>query len=276
MSLREFCLQVRKDIVREIGTFGVGHIGGSLSIVEILAVLYKNYMSIDPSNPKRLGRDRLVISKGHAGPALYAVLANLGFFKKSWLETLNLPGTNLPSHCDMNKTPGIDMTTGSLGQGFSCAVGIALGSKLKNDGATVYTIIGDGESQEGQIWEAALFASHNHLDNIIGFLDYNGAQIDGTLDEVCSIKPVADKWKAFGWHAIEIQDGNSCDDIIFAVEKAKRLKEKPCMIVAKTVKGFGVSLAEKAGVGSHSMNISPEQLKFILEELNRGEKIGNA
>ena len=169
MNLKEFCLQIRKDIIQEIGTFGVGHIGGSLSIVEILAVLYKNYMNFDPKNPKKEGRDRLIVSKGHAGPAADAVLANLGFFDKSWLLTLNKPGTNLPSHCDMNKTPGIDMTTGSLGQGCSCAVGIALGSKLKNDNAKIYTIIGDGESQEGQIWEASMFASHNKLDNLIAF-----------------------------------------------------------------------------------------------------------
>lgn len=268
MNLKEFCLQVRRDIVQEIGTFGVGHIGGSLSIVEILAVLYKNYMNFDPKNPKKENRDRLIVSKGHSGPAVYAVLANLGFFDKSWLFNLNKPGTNLPSHCDMNKTPGIDMTTGSLGQGFSCAVGIALGSKLKNDKAKIYTIIGDGESQEGQIWEAAMFASHNQLDNLIAFLDYNGAQIDGKINEVCSIEPVAEKWKAFGWHVIEIKNGNSCEEINDALKIAKNLKNKPCMIIANTVKGCGVSFTEKAGVNNHSMNISKEQLELALEELN--------
>lgn len=268
MHLKEFCLQIRRDIVQEIGNFGVGHIGGSLSIVEILAVLYKNYMNFDSNNPKKYGRDRLIVSKGHSGPAVYAVLANLGFFDKSWLLTLNKPGTNLPSHCDMNKTPGIDMTTGSLGQGFSCAVGIALGSKLKNDNAKIYTIIGDGESQEGQIWEAAMFASHNKLDNLIAFLDYNGAQIDGKINEVCSIEPVAEKWKAFGWHTIEVQNGNSCEEINDALKIAQNIKNKPCMIIAKTIKGSGVSFIEKAGVNNHSMNISKEQLELALEELN--------
>ena len=267
MSLKEFCLQVRRDIVQEIGTFGVGHIGGSLSIVEILAVLYKNYMNFDPKNPKKENRDRLIVSKGHSGPAVYAVLANLGFFDKSWLLTLNKPGTNLPSHCDMNKTPGIDMTTGSLGQGFSCAVGIALGSKLKNDKSKIYTIIGDGESQEGQIWEAAMFASHNKLDNLIAFLDYNGAQIDGKINEVCSIEPVAEKWKSFGWHVIEVKNGNSCEEINDALKIAQNIKNKPCIIIAKTVKGYGVSFIEKAGVNNHSMNINKEQLELALEEL---------
>ncbi|MBO6126499.1 MAG: transketolase [Clostridia bacterium] len=269
MNLKEFCLQVRRDIVQEIGTFGVGHIGGSFSIVEILAVLYKNYMNFDPKNPKKESRDRLIVSKGHSGPAVYAVLANLGFFDKSWLLNLNKPGTNLPSHCDMNKTPGIDMTTGSLGQGFSCAVGIALGSKLKNDKAKIYTIIGDGESQEGQIWEATMFASHNKLDNLIAFLDYNGAQIDGKTNEVCSIEPVAEKWKAFGWHVIEVKNGNSCEEINDALKIAQNIKNKPCIIIAKTVKGYGVSFIEKAGVDNHSMNISKEQLELALEELKK-------
>jgi transketolase len=272
LNLKEFCLQIRKDIIQEIGTFGVGHIGGSLSIVEILAVLYKNYMNFDPKNPKKEGRDRLIVSKGHAGPAVYAVLANLGFFDKSWLLTLNKPGTNLPSHCDMNKTPGIDMTTGSLGQGFSCAVGIALGSKLKNDNAKIYTIIGDGESQEGQIWEASMFASHNKLDNLIAFLDYNGAQIDGEIIEVCSILPASDKWRTFGWHVIEVRNGNSCEEIDDALKLAKKLENKPCMIVANTTKGCGVSFIEKAGVNNHSMNISKEQLEMALEELNKQER----
>ena len=169
----------------------------------------------------------------------------------------------------MNKTPGIDMTTGSLGQGFSCAVGIALGSKLKNDKAKIYTIIGDGESQEGQIWEATMFASHNKLDNLIAFLDYNGAQIDGKTNEVCSIEPVAEKWKAFGWHVIEVKNGNSCEEINDALKIAQNIKNKPCIIIAKTVKGYGVSFIEKAGVDNHSMNISKEQLELALEELKK-------
>ena len=151
MDLEKKCKEIRKSILKEIGTLGVGHIGGSLSIVETLVVLYYKHMNIDPKSPQMIGRDRLVVSKGHSGPAVYAVLADLGYFPKNWLLTLNKPGTNLPSHCDMNRTPGVDMTTGSLGQGFSCAVGIAKASKIKKDGATIYTIIGDGETQEGQI-----------------------------------------------------------------------------------------------------------------------------
>ena len=265
--MESFCREVRKDIVKSIASFGTGHIGGSLSIVEILAVLYKKHMNFDVDNPKKEGRDRLIVSKGHAGPAVYSTLSNLGFFDKSLLLTLNKPGTNLPSHCDMNKTPGIDMTTGSLGQGFSCAVGIALGSKIKNDRATIYTIIGDGESQEGQIWEAAMFAHHQKLDNLIGFLDYNNAQIDGSTSDVCSIDPVADKWRSFGWHTIEVENGNSCTEIDKAICEAKVIKERPCMIIAKTVKGCGVSFAVKAGVNNHSMGISEEQLSSALNEL---------
>ena len=168
MNLNIKCNEIRRLILKTIGTLGVGHIGGSLSIVELLVVLYEKHMKIDPKNPKMLGRDRLVVSKGHSGPAVYSILCSKGYFSKDWLLTLNQPGTNLPSHCDMNKTPGIDMTTGSLGQGFSCAMGIAKASKIKNDGATIYTIIGDGETQEAQIWEAAMFAAQHKLSNKIG------------------------------------------------------------------------------------------------------------
>lgn len=271
LELLDFCKEVRKDIVKSISNFSSGHIGGSLSIVEILAVLYKKYMKYDPKNPKLDGRDRLVVSKGHAGPAVYATLANVGFFDKSILGTLNIPGTSLPSHCDMNKTPGIDMTTGSLGQGFSCAVGIALASKLRNDGASIYTIIGDGESQEGQIWEAAMFARHNKLNNLIAFLDYNKFQIDGKVDKVCSISPISDKWKAFGWYTIEVKNGNSCEELDFAIAEAKKNGSAPCMIVANTVKGYGISWAVEAGSNNHSMRISKEQLKIALEELDGGQ-----
>ena len=277
MELIKFCKEVRKDIIRSISNFSSGHVGGSLSIVEILAVLYNKHMKINIKNPKMCGRDRLIVSKGHAGPAVYATLANMGFFVYSVLSTLNKPGTNLPSHCDMNKTPGIDMTTGSLGQGFSCAVGVSLASKLKNDGATIYTIIGDGESQEGQIWEASMFAHHHKLDNLIAFLDYNKFQIDGPVEDVCSISPVSDKWKSFGWYTIEVKNGNSCEEIDSAISEAKRLKGVPCMIIANTIKGYGVSWAEKAGVNNHSMGVSQEQLEIALQELDDGgSSYGNA
>ena len=167
----EICKQIRRMTLECIGSIGSGHIGGSMSIVELLRVLYFDKMNVDTKNPKMEGRDRLIVSKGHAGPAVYATLALKGFFPKEWLYTLNRFGTNLPCHCDMNKTPGVDMTAGSLGQGFSCAVGVAIGSKLKKDGATIYAIVGDGESQEGQIWEAAMLGAQKKLDILIAFTD---------------------------------------------------------------------------------------------------------
>lgn len=201
------CTEIRRLILKTIGTLGSGHIGGSLSIVELLAVLYEKHMNIDPKNPNMPGRDRLIVSKGHSGPAVYSVLCSKGYFGEDWLLTLNQPGTNLPSHCDMNRTPGIDMTTGSLGQGFSCAMGIAKASKLKNDEATIYTIIGDGESQEGQIWEAAMFAAQHELNNVIAFTDYNKLQLNGKICEICNIAPLDEKWRAFGWNVLVVDDG---------------------------------------------------------------------
>jgi len=260
------CNEIRKSILTEIGTLGVGHIGGSLSMVELLTVLYYKHMNVDPTNPKKEGRDRLIVSKGHSGPAVYAVLADKGYFPKEWLLTLNKPGTSLPSHCDMNRTPGIDMTTGSLGQGFSCAVGVAVASKIRNDGATIYAVIGDGESQEGQIWEAAMFAAHKKLDNLIAFTDYNKLQLDGTIEEVCSIEPLADKWEAFGWEVISVQNGNDCAEIDEAISKAKN-SCKPVMIILNTIKGFGVSFAEKAGVSNHSMPVTQEMFEEGMKEL---------
>lgn len=274
MNLENKCLEIRKNILLEIGTLGVGHIGGSLSMVELLAVLYYKHMNVDPKNPKKEGRDRLIVSKGHSGPAVYAVLANMGYFPQEWLKTLNKPGTNLPSHCDMNRTPGIDMTTGSLGQGFSCAVGIALASKIKNDGAKIYTVIGDGESQEGQIWEAAMSASHKKLSNLIAFTDYNKLQLDGKTEDICSIEPLADKWRAFGWHVIEVKNGNSCEEIDEAITLAKS-SDLPTMIILHTVKGHGISFAENAGVKNHSMTVSKEMFEQGLKELEE-KTSGNA
>lgn len=274
MNLENKCLEIRKNILLEIGTLGVGHIGGSLSMVELLAVLYYKHMNVDPKNPKKEGRDRLIVSKGHSGPAVYAVLASMGYFPQEWLKTLNKPGTNLPSHCDMNRTPGIDMTTGSLGQGFSCAVGIALASKLKNDGAKIYTVIGDGESQEGQIWEAAMFASHKKLSNLIAFTDYNKLQLDGKTEDICSIEPLADKWHAFGWNVIEVKNGNSCEEIDKAITFAKS-SNLPTMIILHTVKGHGISFAENAGIKNHSMTVSKEMFEQGLKELEERTS-GNA
>ena len=271
-DLKEVSRDIRCDLLRCIGHLGVGHIGGCLSIVELLAVLYFEQMNIDPAEPKKPGRDRLVCSKGHAGPAVYAALANRGYFDKSLLMTLNQGGTNLPSHCDMNRTVGIDMTTGSLGQGFSCAVGAALGSTLEEDGATIYAIIGDGESQEGQICEAAMFAAAKKLDNIIAFTDYNKLQIDGTVAEVCDIAPLVDKWRAFGWNVIEVEDGNSTDAISAAVKCAKSLRGngKPTMVILHTVKGSGVPAVVAKGTANHNMNFSEAEAELAIREI-RGE-----
>lgn len=264
--IKELASSVRRNIVECISSIGVGHIGGCLSIADLLAVLYGKYMNIDPNNPKMEGRDRLVCSKGHAGPAIYSILAEKGFFPKQELLTLNQGGTNLPSHCDMNKTPGIDMTAGSLGQGLSCAVGIALGSKIKKDGATIYAIIGDGESQEGQIWEAAMFAGNQDLDNLIVFTDYNKLQLDGTIEEINDVAPLADKWKAFKWEVYTI-DGHDIDAIDKTIHAAKKVLGKPKMIILNTVKGKGVSFVEAALAGCHSMSLSAEQKEIALKEI---------
>ena len=268
-DLREICKDIRCDIMTTIGHLGVGHIGGCLSIAELLTVLYFKGMNIDPRNPKMPGRDRLVCSKGHAGPAVYATLANRGYFDKQELLTLNQGGTHLPSHCDMNLTTGIDMTTGSLGQGFSCAVGVALGSKLEKDGATIYAIIGDGESQEGQIWEAAMFAAAKKLDNLIAFTDYNKLQIDGPVAEVNDVAPLAEKWAAFGWNVIDVEDGNDLDQVEAAIEHAKlgRGGEKPTMVILNTKKGCGVKWIEDLGAGNHNCNVSEEQAAAAIAEI---------
>ncbi len=271
-NLKEVSKDIRCDILRCIGHLGVGHIGGCLSVAELLAVLYYEAMNIDPANPKMEGRDRFVCSKGHAGPAVYAALANRGYFDKKELLTLNQGGTNLPSHCDMNRTTGIDMTTGSLGQGFSCAVGVALGSKLEEDGATIYTLIGDGESQEGQIWEAAMFAAAKKLDNLIAFTDYNKFQIDDCVAKVNDIAPLAEKWAAFGWNVIEVEDGNDVEQVSEAVKHAKlgRGSEKPTMVILNTVKGCGVQWIVDLGAGNHNCKITEEQaeeaIRVIREE----------
>ena len=268
MDLQAKAKRIRYLTMDCIGTLGVGHVGGSLSIAEVLAVLYTNAMNVDPKNPKMEGRDRLVLSKGHAGPALYATLANEGFFPLEELHTLNKPGTNLPSHCDMRRTPGIDMTTGSLGQGFSCAVGVAIGSKVKKDNATIYAIVGDGESDEGLIWEAGMTAAQYKLDNLIAFTDYNRMQIDGTTDEVIGFIDLKAKWESFGFTVYSI-DGHDVEAIDAAIKlgKKNRGSGKPTMIILNTIKGKGVTYAEKMGVGSHNFPIDAKLKEEILNEL---------
>lgn len=266
MSLQDKSRHIRRLIINEIGKLGVGHVGGSLSIVEALVVLYHKEMNINPANPKMEGRDRFVLSKGHAGPAVYAILADKGYFDVKELDTLNQPETNLPSHCDMLKTPGIDMTAGSLGQGISCSVGIAKASKIKKDNATIYCIVGDGECQEGQVWEAAMAAAQFKLNNLIGFVDNNRMQIDGGTDEVISVAPLEEKWSSFGWNVQSI-DGHDVEAIHEAIQNAKKSTDKPSMIILNTVKGKGVSFIEAMGAANHSMPVTEEDRVKALEEL---------
>lgn len=264
--MQQIAKEIRALTVECIASIGQGHIGGSFSIVDALTILYYKHMNVDPKNPKMEGRDRLVVSKGHAGPAVYATLAHKGYFPKEELKTLNKIGTNLPSHVDMNKTPGVDMTAGSLGQGISCACGLALGSKLKQDGATIYCIIGDGESQEGQVWEAAMFAHQQKLDNLIVMLDYNKLQLDGYTKDINSYLDPVKKWESFGFYT-QIVNGHDFEELDKAIMNAKANKGTPSMIVLDTIKGKGLKLVEDAGVGNHSMAISKEILAQALEEL---------
>lgn len=255
-SLTVKARQLRDDAIQTIGTFGVGHIGGTLSVMDALTVIYyAKANNLDPKNPDRADRDRIIMSKGHAGPAMYVVLADKGYFPKEWLSTLNKNGTNLPSHCDRLKTPGIDMTAGSLGQGLSVAVGMAQACKLDGNPATIYCIIGDGEAQEGQIWEASMYAGSHKLDNLIVMLDYNKMQLDGRVCDINDIAPAADKWKSFGFYVQDI-DGHDIGAISDAIDNAKA-SGKANMIILNTVKGKGASFAESAG-NCHSMTITEE------------------
>lgn len=273
MDLKQAARAIRLDTIRCIGSLGAGHYGGSLSLSEVLSALYFKHMRIDPAQPKREGRDRLFLSKGHAGPALYAALANRGYFPRSKLLTLNQPGTDLPSHCDMKRTPGVDMTAGSLAQGFSCAVGAALGSRLRNDGAWIYTIIGDGESQEGQIWEAAMFAGNRKLDHLVAFLDNNGAQLDGATDTINSLEPICAKWEAFGWRCIDVPDGHDVDAIDRAICEAKRSVGRPTMIVLHTIKAKGIAKMEGKAEGSHYFSLTSEEVEQALRQIGGADNV---
>jgi len=263
--LEDLAKEARRIVIRMIGSLGKGHVGGSLSIVDLLVVLYYEQMRLDPHNPGMENRDRLVMSKGHAGPALYALLTMKGYFDSAEITTLNQPGTNLPSHCDMNLTTGVDMTTGSLGQGLSAAAGMAIAARLDGNGSCAFCVVGDGESQEGQIWEASMFARQMKLGNLIAFLDKNGLQIDGALAQINELESAADKWRAFGWHVQEI-DGHDMRAIYDAIENAKARTDLPSMIVMNTVKGKGWKKIEGT-VKSHSMPISQEDVADALRDL---------
>ena len=264
-GLNEITNVIRKDIVSMICKSKSGHPGGSLSAVEILTALYFDQMNIDPTNPKMEDRDRFVLSKGHAAPALYATLSERGYFDKEELNHLRQIGSMLQGHPDMKKIPGVEMSTGSLGQGFSVACGMAMAAKLDNAPWNVYALLGDGEVQEGIIWEAAMSAAHSKLDNMIAFLDYNGLQIDGDVESVMNINPIEDKFKTFGWNVITI-DGHDFDQIFAALDMAKDTVDKPTMIIAKTIKGKGVSFMENQA-SWHGSAPSEEQLQQALSEL---------
>ena len=242
-----------------------GHPGGSLSAVEILTYLYFKEMNVNPDNPSQQDRDRFVLSKGHGAPVLYSTLAEKGYFPKEELLKLRKTGAMLQGHPDMKGTPGVDMSTGSLGQGLSAANGMALAGKLDNKDYRVFVLIGDGEMQEGQIWEAAMTGAHYGLDNVTAFIDNNGLQIDGENKEVMNVEPIEEKWKAFGWHTIRI-DGHDFEQIENAVLEAKNTKGKPTVIIAKTVKGKGISFMENE-VGWHGVAPNQEQSQQALKEL---------
>lgn len=266
MNTLEFSKEIRRQTLRCLHSQGSGHVGGSLSISDVLAVLYAKHMDVDPKNPKRDNRDCLVLSKGHAGPALYATLALKGFFPLDWLDTLNKLGTRLPSHANLNLTPGVDMTAGSLGQGLSCACGLALAKKLSGDNHFVYVITGDGELQEGQNWEGAMFAAAKKLDNVIVLVDANKLQIDGTTQDVCNVEDIAEKFAAFGFAATRV-NGHDHQAIDEAICRAKAEPGKPHCIVLDTVKGKGISFYENMGAGVHSTSVTDEQYAAALAEL---------
>lgn len=264
-ELEKFATQIRIETIRSMESIGVGHIGGSMSIVEALAVLYGVVMKIDPKNPAWEERDWFVLSKGHAGPALYAALALKGYFPLEELLTLNKPHSNLPSHCDRNKTTGVDMSTGSLGQGMSTALGVAMGLLMDKKPNYVYLAMGDGECNEGQIWEGALFASTKKLHNVIAFVDWNKKQLDGYTKDICDIGDIRQKFEDFGWFAQSI-DGHNVEEIYNAIERAKAQKEKPSLIALNTVKGKGCNFAQEA-FANHNMTVSAEQSKCAIDEL---------
>ncbi|WP_350344156.1 transketolase [Proteinivorax tanatarense] len=264
-QMTEAAKSIRRHIVNMVTDAKSGHPGGSLSAVEIMTALYFQTMDVDVDNPQKELRDRFVLSKGHATPVLYGTLAEKGYFPKEELTTFRKINTLLQGHPDMKEIPGVDMSSGSLGQGLSVANGMALAQKLDNTGKRVYTLLGDGEVQEGQIWEAAMTAAHYKLGNLVAFLDFNGLQIDGDINNVMSPSPLKEKWEAFNWHVQEI-DGHCFEEIFDAIEKANKITEKPSIIIAKTVKGKGISFMEN-NAGWHGSAPSEEQRQQALKEL---------
>ena len=271
LELQKTANEVRKGIVTAVHGAKAGHPGGSLSAADIFTYLYFEEMNIDPKNPRMEGRDRFVLSKGHTAPGLYSVLANRGYFPVEDLPTLRHLGSYLQGHPCMQETPGVDMSSGSLGQGISAAVGMALAGKMDNKDYRVYTLLGDGEIQEGQVWEASMFAGHRKLDNLVVIVDNNGLQIDGKIDDVCSPYPIDKKFEAFNFHVINI-DGNDFDQIDAAFKEAKNTKGMPTAIICKTLKGKGVSFME-GSAGWHGKAPNDEEYAVAMADL---EKAGEA
>ena len=272
LELQKTANEIRKGIITAVHSAKAGHPGGSLSAAELFTYLYFEEMNIDPENPKKEDRDRFVLSKGHTAPGLYSTLAHRGYFPVEDLKTLRHLGSYLQGHPDMKHIPGIDMSSGSLGQGISAAVGMALGAKLDGASYRVYTLLGDGEIEEGQVWEAAMFAGHRKLDNLVVIVDNNGLQIDGKIEDVCSPYPIDKKFEAFNFHVINVADGNDFDQLEAAFEEAKTVKGMPTAIVMKTVKGKGVSYMENA-VDWHGKAPNDEQYEIAMADL---EKAGEA
>ena len=272
LELQKKANEVRKGIVTAVHAAKAGHPGGSLSAADIFTYLYFEEMNIDPKDPKKADRDRFVLSKGHTAPGLYSALALRGYFPVEDLKTLRHLGSYLQGHPDMKHIPGVDMSSGSLGQGISAAVGMALSAKLSGDDYRVYTLLGDGEIQEGQVWEAAMFAGFRKLDNLVVIVDNNGLQIDGPVDQVCSPYPIDEKFKAFNFHVINLADGNDMDQIAAAFAEARETKGQPVAIIAHTVKGKGVSFMENQ-VGWHGKAPNDEEYAIAMADL---EKEGEA
>lgn len=269
--VEEKATEIRKNIVQMICKSKSGHPGGSLSAADIVTALYFSEMNIDPKNPKMEGRDRFVLSKGHAAPVLYSALAERGYFDKELLGTLRAFGSPLQGHPDMKKLPGIEISTGSLGQGLSVANGMALSARISGENYRTYVLMGDGELQEGQVWEAAMSAAHFKLDSICAFIDSNNLQIDGNVDKIMGVEPLDKKWEAFGWNVIII-DGHNFQEIFDALDKAKETKGKPTVIIAKTVKGKGVSFMENV-CGFHGVAPTAEETERAIAELEKVSEI---
>lgn len=264
--------EVRKGIVTAVHSAKAGHPGGSLSAADVFTYLYFEEMNIDPKEPKKADRDRFVLSKGHTAPGLYSVLAQRGYFPVEDLKTLRQIGSYLQGHPDMKHIPGVDMSSGSLGQGISAAAGMALSAKLSGDSYRVYTLLGDGEIQEGQVWEAAMFAGHRKLDNLVVIVDNNGLQIDGNIEDVCSPYPIGDKFKAFNFHVVEDVDAHDFDAIKAAFDEAKATKGMPTAIILKSIKGKGVSYMENHA-GWHGKAPNDDEYAVAMADL---EKVGEA